>query len=181
MVEAGSSTSPSTGAPPYLDSVAEAPFEVFFAREYRKLVAFGRALTGDQGAAEDLAQDAMWAAQRRWARVATLDSPSAWVRRAVANRAASRLRRVAAEARAVARLPRQMPVDAVDGPEAFWVAVRSLPARQAQVVTLRFLEEYTTAEIASVLGCAEPTVRVHLARARATLARSLGVEEGDDL
>jgi RNA polymerase sigma-70 factor (ECF subfamily) len=128
MVEADGGVDALAGAPPYVEAATE-PFEVFFAREYRKLVALGRALTGDRSVAEDLAQDALWATQRRWARVGRMDDPAAWARRVVANRAASRWRHLAVEARALARLPRRAHVEPTDGPETFWAAVRSLPPR----------------------------------------------------
>ena len=41
------------------------PFDVFFRREQRGLVALGYVLTGSKAAAEDLAQDAMIAASRQ--------------------------------------------------------------------------------------------------------------------
>lgn len=63
----------------------------------------------------------------------------------------------------------EMPVET----EAFWAQVRRLPARQAQTVTLFYLEDLSTAEIADVLGCAPATVRVHLTRGRRALAARL--------
>jgi RNA polymerase sigma-70 factor (ECF subfamily) len=56
----------------------------------------------------------------------------------------------------------------------FWRAVRSLPSRQRQAVALFYLEDWPTAEIARFLGCTETTVRGHLHRGRAALARRLG-------
>jgi hypothetical protein len=41
-------------------------------------------------------------------------------------------------------------------------------------VALFYLEDWPTAEIARFLGCTETTVRGHLHRGRATLARRLG-------
>ena len=43
-----------------------------------------------------------------------------------------------------------------------------------QCVALRYVCGYTVAEIAVVLGCADGTVKAHLARARSTLAERLG-------
>ena len=58
----------------------------------------------------------------------------------------------------------------------FWDAVRSLPAQQARCVALRYVDDLDVAAIATILGCAEPTVRVHLHRARLALADRLGLE-----
>ncbi len=48
-----------------------------------------------------------------------------------------------------------------------------LPRKQRQVFTLRDLEGFEMAEIADILGIANVTVRVHLARARLKLKRLL--------
>jgi RNA polymerase sigma-70 factor (ECF subfamily) len=61
--------------------------------------------------------------------------------------------------------------------EELWTAVRNLPKRQCQVVALTYLDGLSTSEVGQVLGCSAPTVKTHLQRGRATLARRLGVEE----
>ena len=55
-----------------------------------------------------------------------------------------------------------------------WAAVAGLSPRQRAVIVLHAQEELTTAEIATVLQCAEATVRVHLHRAVSELRRTLG-------
>jgi RNA polymerase sigma-70 factor (ECF subfamily) len=166
---------------------APQPFEVFFRREYRRLVALGLALTGDRGRAEELAQDTLLAVHRRWDDLAVYDAPGAWARRVLLNRARSAWRRRRAEASALERYARVSEEPGVYGPEpaldveTFWSHVRRLPRRQAQCIALRYVDELTTAEIGHVLGCENATVRVHLHRARAELAKRLNVEEaGDD-
>jgi RNA polymerase sigma factor (sigma-70 family) len=54
-------------------------------------------------------------------------------------------------------------------------AVARLPAKQAAAVTLRVLEEQPYEAIASALGCAEPTARVHVLRGRDKLKHLLHV------
>jgi RNA polymerase sigma-70 factor (ECF subfamily) len=157
-------------------------FDAFFRREYRSLVGLAVVLTGDRGTAEDLAQDALLAAHRKWDELADYDDPGAWVRRAVANRSASVWRRRARELRAMTRLghrgievvPALAPRD-----DEFWDTVRALPPRQAQCVALLYLEDRPVAEIGEILGIAAGTVRVHLHEARATLARRLGDTDED--
>jgi RNA polymerase sigma-70 factor (ECF subfamily) len=164
-------------------AVAE-PFEEFYRREYGRVVALAYGLTGDRGTAEDLAQDAFCDAYRSWERLGHYDSPGGWVRRAVVNRSRSRWRHLAVEARALVRLTPHRPDDTTPGladdTECFWRAVRSLPARQAQCVALRYVEDLSIGEIAAVVGCAEPTVRVHLHRARHALARIIDLEPGPE-
>lgn len=157
-------------------------FDDFFVRERTAVVGLAYALSGSRVAAEDLAQDAFVAAYRRWDEI---EQPSAWVRRVVANLAVSRIRRRAAETRAITRLrserPRNFdPMPAED--EELWKAVRRLPKRQAQVIALRYLEDLSVAEIAAVLDTAEGTVKATLFQARRSLARTLDltVEDADD-
>ena len=156
------------------------PFEVFYRREMPRLVALARALSGS-GAADDLAQEAMLAAYRRWSEVAAYEHPEAWVRRVCANHATSLLRRRGAETRAVLRLASQPSPDAEldERHEAFWAEVRRLPRRQAQAAALRYVYDLSVADIAATMDCSEGSVKVHLTRARAVLADRLGKEESE--
>lgn len=151
-------------------------FDAFYAREYRSLVALAHALTGSRSHAEDIAQEAMLAAYLRWDGVALLDSPAGWVRRVCANISTSFVRRRVVEARAAVRMRshRTEVTELEDDDSEFWSVVRRLPRRQMQCVALRYVCGYTVAEIAIVLGCADGTVKAHLARARSALAQQLG-------
>jgi RNA polymerase sigma-70 factor (ECF subfamily) len=152
-------------------------FEAFYERGYRPMVRLSLALTGDRLASEDLVQDVFVDAHRQWGRISSYDQPAAWLRRAVINRSRSVLRRARTELRARARLVRtdaEGPTLSNDAQE-FWAAVRSLSTRQAQCIALRYLDDLSIAEIATVLGCAEGTVRVHLHRGRIALADRLDV------
>jgi RNA polymerase sigma factor (sigma-70 family) len=155
-------------------------FDRFYAREFPQMVNIAYAVSGSRMAAEDLAQEAMIAAYRRWDEIGRLDRPGAWVRRVVLNRAASAYHRHMAEARALLRLaplrgepPAELSVET----DEFWGAVRRLPRRQAQAVVLHYLEESPLADIADAMGCSENTVKVHLFRGRRSLAESLRLEE----
>lgn len=156
-------------------------FEDFYVTELPRLVALARGLCG-AAAAEDVAQEAMLVAFRRWSQVGDLDRPEQWVRRTCANLAVSTFRRRVVELRAVARLGhrRAEPPSLSDSGEEFWAAVRRLPARQAQAAALRFVYEMPVAEIATTLDCTTGTVKQHLSRARRALAADLGLapEEG---
>jgi len=153
-------------------------FETFYLREFRGVVAVAFALSGSRVAAEDIAQEAFIAAHQRWETVGRYDSPIGWVRRVAANLAARTIRRRLLEAKALARTMLGhrgavglLPDDAAE----VWRAVRRLPRRQAQVVVLFYLAGMPVAEIAATLGCAEGTVKAHLAKARQALARHLAV------
>ena len=160
-----------------IDSALSAPvatFDDWYEADWTRLVAFGIAITGDVGAAEDLAQDACAAVYRDWDRI---ENPEGFARRAMANRSASRWRRRGNEQRALRRL--HAVDDAVTpGPsvptDEFWAAVRALPYPQGQVISLHYLEDRPVAEIAQLLEIAEGTVKAALHRGRKALAISLG-------
>jgi RNA polymerase sigma factor (sigma-70 family) len=56
-------------------------------------------------------------------------------------------------------------------------AIAQLPARQRAVVVLRYYQDLTDQQIASVLNCPVGSVKSALHRAIATLRRDLGQEE----
>jgi RNA polymerase sigma factor (sigma-70 family) len=100
-----------------------------------------------------------------------------------ANLATSGLRRRLVEARALTRLAgrREPAVEPLAGENAqFWAAVRALPRRQAQAVGLYYFQDLSVQQTATVLGCAEGTVKAHLAKARGALARQLQPEPPED-
>jgi RNA polymerase sigma factor (sigma-70 family) len=164
-----------------VDAPALAPtFDEFFAAQYRSLLALATTLTGSRAIGEDLVQEALFAASRSWTKIAAYDDPAQWARGVVVRRASNIRRGRLREARALRRLAgyqksSEVLHEIVD--DDFWRSVRRLPRRQRECVTLHYLEDRSTAEIAATLGIAEPTVRVHLHTARAALASALGEKE----
>lgn len=150
-----------------------ASFDAFYAATYGDLLALARALSPDLHAAEDLTQESYERALDQWE---SIRDPHRWVRRVLVNQSRSLWRRRYAERRALARLGRE-PVD--EAPDlaldtvAFWERVRGLPRQQAAAIALFYVDRCSTAEIAALLRCAESTVRVHLTRARRTLATQM--------
>ncbi len=172
------------GAEPIPAGGRPTPFEGFYELHYRPVLALAVVLSGNRQVAEEVTQEAFLAAYRDWGRVGKLEHAPAWVRRVVANKAASRFRRVAAESRALVRLGKDDsvggdPLDAVLADQV-WEAVRRLPRRQAQVVALTYLDGLSRREVAQVLGCSEETVKTHLERGRARLARVLSDADNED-
>ena len=158
-------------------------FAAFYAAEYRSVLAFAASLCRDRHAAEDLTQDAFIAAQRRWSSLRSFDRPDLWIRRVVANRSASRWRALRGDQRRIERLVTQRKAehrnDAASD-EDIWQLVRQLPARQAQVVALTYLEDRPLADVAAVLGIGVETAKTHLQRGRATLARLVAASETEE-
>jgi len=150
------------------------PFVRFFRAEYSAVVSLVYGLSGSRAAAEDIAQEAFLRAHRDWKRVEAMDSPEGWVKRVAMNLATSRWRRLRAEAAALARLsPPTAFVPPDDRMSAFWDEVRRLPTRQAQAVTLHYLEDMPVDEIAAVLDIANGTVKALLSQGRERLRRQL--------
>lgn len=155
-------------------------FDTFYQEHYSSLVQLAFVLSGSRYGAEDIAQDAMVAAWKNWRE---LEKPLAWTRRVVANLAVSTIRRRIAEGRAMVHLTigRGEPIAELPEPDTdFWAAVRTLPTRQRQMVTLYYLADCSVAEIAVTLGCAEGTVRATLHKGRMGLARRLGLGVEED-
>lgn len=150
-------------------------FDEYYRRDYRKVVGLAYVLTGSHWAAEDLAQEALTEAHRKWSTVGDYDDPAGWVRRVMINKSTSRLRRIRTEAKGLVRIAgrRSDVIAPTERSLEVWKAVRELPARQAQVVALFYWEDRAVAEIAEILGFSTETATTHLKRARATLARQL--------
>jgi len=140
------------------------------------VVALAAVLSGSRWAAEDLAQEAFSAAYRRWDQVGAFEYPHLWVRRVVANKSVSLIRRSVAETKAGTWFGNSRPpIDEMpDESEEVWDAVRRLPRRQTQVIALVYLDGLSVEEAGEVLGCSGGTVKTHLRRGRETLGRKLG-------
>jgi RNA polymerase sigma-70 factor (ECF subfamily) len=150
-------------------------FEQYYRRDYRSLLGLAYVLTGSQPLAEDLVQDALMEASRRWEDIARYDKPGAWVRRVLVNKNTSRLRRLRSETRSLLALgsratPTILPTERSGE---VWAAVRELPARQAQVIALYYWDDLPIADISLVLELSPETVKTHLKRGRSALAGSL--------
>jgi RNA polymerase sigma factor (sigma-70 family) len=155
-----------------------APAEVvaFVRREQPRLVRAADLLLGDRAVAEEIAQEALLRAVSRWEQVGALASPGGWTHRVAINLATSQLRRRRVERRARARLARGDVSPAPDTASA--VAVRGALAELAddhrRVLVLRYVLDWSTAEIAHEEQVSEDAVRQRLHRARAALRERLG-------
>ena len=129
--------------------------------------------------ADDVAQESMLVAYRRWSEIVDRDHPEAFVRRVCVNLAISTYRRRTRESRAVLRLAaqRHVPADPALEHDELWRAVRTLSRRQAEVVALHYVYDLRVADIATTLGVSEGTVKTQLHRARTTLTARLDLKE----
>ena len=168
---------PDEAPAPAVVGYAAADFDTFYRAEITGLVILARVLAGP-AVAEDIAQEAMLVVYRRWHEVRDLASPVGWARRVCLHKAVSLVRRRTRERTLLTKLGafRSTPADTSED-ERFWVAVRTLPARQAEAVALYYGLDLSVEDVAATLGCAEGTVKSHLSRARAALATSWELEE----
>ena len=148
-------------------------FDDLYRREFPKLLRIATAMCGRRDLGEELVQDAMVKVLARWSTVREYDKPGAYCRRVLINETIGMRRRQRWEKRAMAR-DRGGRTNALP-PEAdeFWSLVRALPTRQMQVTILYYADDRAIADIASVLGVAEGTVRATLHQAREALRAQL--------
>lgn len=155
-----------------MEGSGEDDFEAFFQAELPSVVSTVFQITGDLGLSEEITQEAFVRALTRWRRLHRYDRPGAWVRR-VAIRDAVRAMKRRGRQELVASVERAAALEASnDGDLA--AAVDALPPQQRAAVSLYYLEDLPTVEVAELLSCSEATVRSHLRRARESLAETLG-------
>lgn len=126
---------------------------------------------GDQGAAEDVAQDAYLRAFRSWDRFDGTDV-RAWLYTIALRLAFNERRRRLRWLDAIRRVEPRPWHDASDPDLA--AALGRLDARTRSALLLNVIDGYTQREIAEMLGAAEGTVASWISRGRAALRADLG-------
>ena len=126
---------------------------------------------GDAGLAQELAQEALIRACDRWPKVRTYASPTGWAFRVGVNLGRSRLRRRAAERRALTRTPDEEGRDPTSTAEALDLrrAVATLPHQQREAVVLRYFLGLSAGEAAEVVRVSPGAMRTRTSRAVAAL------------
>jgi RNA polymerase sigma-70 factor (sigma-E family) len=158
--------------------------EALYLRHGPEALRLAYLLTGDRELSEDLAQEAFVRVARRLTGLRKADSFHWYLRRTVLNLANSHLRRRRVERAhmrtlvnsATASVPGTSTPD-LETKQAVRDAIAQLSARQRAVVVLRYYEDLTDQQIASVLGCPVGSVKSSLHRAAATLRQHLEPEE----
>jgi RNA polymerase sigma-70 factor (ECF subfamily) len=163
--------------------VSEKSFENLVNEHGRQVLRTATRVLHDAILAQDVHQEVFMAVWRRWSRYNGEVNWPAYLYRATVRKALEIAGRRVAD-RAPAGTLRQTPDGATtDEPEGVLradelqqrlaAALARLPDRQADAFVLSRLEELETSEVAQIMGCSEPTVRVHLHRAVTKLAQDL--------
>ncbi|MGH3295055.1 MAG: SigE family RNA polymerase sigma factor [Trebonia sp.] len=149
-------------------------FEEFAAARLPAVLRFAGVLTADRALAEDVVQEVLIRASKRWDQLERLDHPELYVRKMIVNEYLSWRRRSW-------RLLPKGSADEVDDRvtpdhagqhaerDALLAELGKLPPRQRTVLVLRYYQGLSDAEIAGVLGCTPGTVRGYASRALAAL------------
>jgi RNA polymerase sigma factor (sigma-70 family) len=124
-------------------------------------------MVGQAEIAEEVVQEAF---VRTYQRLASVDTPAAYLRTTVVNLCLSWRGRRALERRH--RPQGQMIVEMPEVDET-WGLLSRLPRQQRVAVILRYYEDLPFEEIAAILGCRPATARSHLHRAIATLRKEM--------
>jgi RNA polymerase sigma-70 factor (ECF subfamily) len=164
----------------------ELAFERFFREHYRVLVRIADGVLHEAHLAEDVAQEVLIAARRRFGELASWqgdlagpDRPAGWVRVAVVHAALNELR---GRRRRQARQERGGPLPSAAGPEELMLereehgelrrALARLPRHSATVLVLRH-SGLSYAEVAEAMGVKPAHVGTMLRRAEAALRKEV--------
>lgn len=149
-----------------------------YAAHYPELVRLATLLVRNNAEAEEIVQDAFVAMHGRWRRLHEPERALGYLRRSIINgcRSTQRHRMVvakhtpdhledaaSAETHALAAHTRAQVMD----------ALHQLPARQREVLVLRYYSDLTEAEIAETLGISRGSVKSHAHRGTTALRSTL--------
>ncbi len=146
-------------------------FEQWVAAHERSLLRTAWLLSGNAATAEDLVQTALLKCWPTWPRIAAMADPAAYVRQVLTRSYLSWWRRRwRGEIPTPALSEGSVPADdgaaegAVDDQRVLAAALARLPRGQRAAVVLRFAEDLSEAQTATVLGCSVGTVKSQTSR-----------------
>lgn len=157
-------------------------FSALVERHYGFIFRLAWRLTGHRADAEDIAQEVC---ARLGRAIRTYRGGSAfttWLYAIVVNAANDAGRRAAREAAKANAWSAQALIEAhsearEDPAEALWAAVRELPAKQREAITLVYGEGMNHAGAADLMGCSEATVSWHVHEAKKRLRQIVAAGE----
>lgn len=155
-------------------------FVDFVAARQQALLRFAYLLTSDHHTAEDLVQTALAKTYLSWSKLRDRGALDSYVRRIIINENISLWRRAwKRNERPCDSLPEAgtgHPDEAPTHSDALWRIIQTLPTKQRAAVVLRYYEDRTEAETASILGCSVGTVKSQTSRAIAAMRSALSAD-----
>ena len=148
--------------------------------QWPSLVRYATLLCGDAVEAEELVQSALVRVTLRWPFVRDKDNPDGYVKRAIVHGQINRWRRVGRHETVMRELPDVVVPDGSSAHaehDAVRRALAALPPRQRAVLVLRYLDDRTEQETASLLGCSVGTVKSQTHKALAKLRETVQPNE----
>ena len=138
----------------------------------------------DRGLAEEITDDAFLAARRRWAHVGSFDEPEGYVFKVARNERSKRQKEHDCRAKDLHPDPYGVPraagddlaqivADRIVVRQALRQALRQLPARQREAVTLRAVAGLSEAATAQAMGVSVGSVKRYASEGRQELRRLL--------
>jgi RNA polymerase sigma-70 factor (sigma-E family) len=133
---------------------------------------------GDKSTAEDLVQESFIRVHRAWARLETGTAARAYLRTTAFNLARSGFRRKVVALRHHPSPPApsgspEIEVILSEDQQEVATALRALPARQRQCIVLRYWGDLADHEVAAELGISVNSVKTHVRRGMAGMAKHL--------
>lgn len=160
------------------DAGAESSVAALYEAHALALTRLAYVMLGDNASAEDAVQDAFFGLYRNWARITDPAMALPYLRKSVINACRSVLRwrrlRASRSLHEPAVASAETAVLADEEQRSVLLAIRRLPARQREVLVLRFYLLESEAEVARSMGIRASTVRSTTHRALRALGRKLG-------
>lgn len=161
----------------------EVSFEDFFLREHRRLLRALYVITGDQGLAEDAAEDAFVKVLEKWERVRVMEEPVGYLYTTALNAVRSYHRRIKRSLSRETPLASRDPMNGVEEHEIILRALARLTHRQRSAIVLTVMLGYDSESAGQLLDVRPVTVRRLASQARAALRNifaDIGWEDWND-
>ncbi|HYB44323.1 MAG TPA: sigma-70 family RNA polymerase sigma factor [Candidatus Methylomirabilis sp.] len=183
-MSAGSSVESKTG--PARSAEGPVRQEALYEAHGARLRRLCELLLGDREEAKEVVQEVFLKAHEASIRLRVPDDWGAWLTQVTLNACRDRRRagwwmRFRHRTDRIDELPMSAPgpspADSALSEETrrrIWLAFRVLPSRQREVFVLRYIEEWSTGEVAAALGLSTGSVKRHLFRAIRRLRSALG-------
>jgi len=158
-----------------MNATDEAEFRDFVTTRAASLRRTAYLMCGDWHAAEDAVQTTFTRAYIAWGRVRSVDNTDAYVRRILLRVVIDEGRRPWRREHIVTIVPDSSYIDrSSDDRDALMTALRAMPPRQRAVVVLRYWDDMSIEDTASVLGITTGAVKSSASRGLDALRRLIG-------